>query len=141
MSTTPCECVIPNGGYCPRHAIQKPAHWVHLCQTKPKYYAAWESGHGPGQPQPQPPSTVQRTAAYLLCPYRGDILTTISGRTAGCGCASSRVHVYHCTHFDEPILQKSPPRCLPDIVALVPAYTGRTCHTCTPPPHPPTGPS
>jgi hypothetical protein len=48
-----CVCDIPNGGYCKRHGIQKSAHWVVLCTTRPKYFQAWEDGYGPGQNMPR----------------------------------------------------------------------------------------
>ena len=128
MTNTPCECVIPNGGYCPRHSLDKPAHWVHLCQTKPKYFDAWEAGRGPGNPVP--PRETKPDPHYLLCPRRGQVLATVSARKAGCGCGSSRVDVYQCELFDEPVLKKAAARCLADIAELVPAYTGRTCREC-----------
>jgi hypothetical protein len=46
---TLCECTIPDGGYCERHAIHKTAHWVELCQTRQAYWQAWEEGWGPTQ--------------------------------------------------------------------------------------------
>lgn len=46
-----CACTGP--GWCERHKVDKPASWVKLCQTSDKYWTAWESGHGPGQNNPQ----------------------------------------------------------------------------------------
>ena len=44
---TNCEC--SESGWCERHKCKKTAHWVHLCQTRPDYFALWEQGKGPGQ--------------------------------------------------------------------------------------------
>lgn len=44
-----CECTIPTGGFCERHQVEKPAHFVKLCQTNLVYFRAWEQGRGPGQ--------------------------------------------------------------------------------------------
>ena len=44
-----CECNIPDGGYCERHDVEKSAHMVKLCQTKERYWIAWEENRGPGQ--------------------------------------------------------------------------------------------
>ena len=44
-----CECDIPDGGYCQRHDVQKTAHWVMLCRTRPEYFRLWEDNQGPGQ--------------------------------------------------------------------------------------------
>ena len=49
---TDCQCEEP--GWCERHKVRKGAHWVYLCQTSEKYYAAWEEGRGPGQMVPTP---------------------------------------------------------------------------------------
>jgi DNA-directed RNA polymerase subunit RPC12/RpoP len=71
--------------------------------------------------------------AYLNCPHRGPVLTEINARTAGCGCASSTVDVYHCRHFHEPVLRSAPARCVEAIREQVPNYTGRTCRACSVP--------
>jgi hypothetical protein len=42
-------CVCKESGWCERHQCIKTDHWVHLCQTDPDYFAAWENGTGPGQ--------------------------------------------------------------------------------------------
>ena len=47
-----CECSIPDGGYCNRHHIEKTAHFVLLCHTRPEYFQAWELGIGPRQRAP-----------------------------------------------------------------------------------------
>lgn len=39
-----CKCIIPNGGFCPRHKVEKTARDVWLCQNKPHYWRAWEGG-------------------------------------------------------------------------------------------------
>ena len=44
---TGCECTEP--GFCKRHGVEKPAHFVRLCQTRPSYFNAWEEGKGPRQ--------------------------------------------------------------------------------------------
>lgn len=44
---TPCECI--SAGFCQRHNIRKPEHWVKLCATKKAYFDAWENGRGPGR--------------------------------------------------------------------------------------------
>ena len=49
MTDCPTICDIPEGGWCYRHNIRKTAHWVQLCQHNPQYFAAWETGRGPGQ--------------------------------------------------------------------------------------------
>lgn len=58
QSTTECEC--PLAGYCERHKTRKTPHMHLLCATRPKYFALWETGVGPGQqvqiaPRRQPP--------------------------------------------------------------------------------------
>ena len=76
------------------------------------------------------PQPAEETGRWLLCPRRGPSIATINARKAGCGCGSSRVEVYQCELFDEPVLKKAAARCLADIAELVPAYTGRTCREC-----------
>lgn len=44
-----CDCPILEGGWCDPHQIEKSAHWVHLCLTKPRYRLAWNDCRGPGQ--------------------------------------------------------------------------------------------
>jgi len=44
---TGCICTTP--GFCERHKCRKSEHWLHLCQTRPDYFQAWEEGRGPGQ--------------------------------------------------------------------------------------------
>jgi hypothetical protein len=44
---TNCECKL--AGFCARHNVKKNAHWHSLCQSKPRYFDAWERGEGPGQ--------------------------------------------------------------------------------------------
>lgn len=46
------DCVCPIAGYCERHKVNKSEHWHSLCQTRDKYFAAWEEGRGPGQQLP-----------------------------------------------------------------------------------------
>lgn len=45
------ECTCTGPGWCERHRIEKTALMFKLCQTKPKYFEAWEEGRGPGQPK------------------------------------------------------------------------------------------
>ena len=67
---------------------------------------------------------------WLACPHRGQPIATVSARKAGCGCATSRVEVYQCQRFNEPVLKKSPERCREAVAAEIPGYTGRTCREC-----------
>ena len=82
----------------------------------------------------------QQTVARLNCTARGQILATIDGRTAGCGCAATMVPVYRCLQFDEPVLIAAADRCRNKLLALIPGYAGRLCRNCeepkqgTPPP-------
>lgn len=73
---------------------------------------------------------VKETAHYLTCPHRGSVVATVSGTTAGCGCGSSRVDVYRCSRFGEPVLKQAAQRCLEKIAAAAPGYAGRTCREC-----------
>jgi len=53
MKTTACECTEP--GFCKRHGIDKSQRLYELCQTRPKYFDAWEEGRGPKQERPAMP--------------------------------------------------------------------------------------
>lgn len=46
------SCICTQPGFCPRHQVEKHAHWHHLCQTRPDYFRLWEAGRGPGQSFP-----------------------------------------------------------------------------------------
>jgi len=97
-----------------------------LCRTNPKYREKWErQGQQPSKqpPRPDPPH-------WIKCPHRGKSIATISGRTAGVGCGTSRVDVYWCNYFEQPILKQSPPRCRQKVAEEVEGYTGRTCKEC-----------
>lgn len=115
---------------CLIHGKRMSPHLVHLCQTKPAYREKWERERD-GSPRQRPPR-----AAWLTCEYRGEPITTLPGRLAGAGCASSRVDVYQCSFFDEPVLKHSPARCRNAIIEQVPGYTGRTCRECDVPNQP-----
>lgn len=69
---------------------------------------------------------------WLKCPHRGQVLTTISGRVAGCGCPSSAIEVYQCTHpsINEPVIKQGKPPCLDSLREQVPGATGKTCLKC-----------
>lgn len=67
---------------------------------------------------------------WLLCPHRGSAIAEVSGSEACCGCASSRVHVYRCEQYGEPVLKQSDPSCVERLAAKVPGYAGRTCREC-----------
>lgn len=70
---------------------------------------------------------------YITCPYRGPVLTTVTGQQAGCGCGGSVFEVYQCLHpehHNEPVLKQADARCLEKILAKAPGYTGRTCREC-----------
>ena len=97
-------------------------HLAHLCQTNPKYREKWQN-----QRVQQPPS---QKPHWIMCPHRGKSITTISGRTAGVGCSTSRVDVYWCNYFEQPILKQSPTRCRQKVAEEVEGYTGRTCKEC-----------
>lgn len=75
-------------------------------------------------------SSFREDGHYLLCQHRGQIIAELTGQQAGCGCLSSRVQVYFCEHFHEPVLKQAALRCLEKIQAEVPGYTGRTCREC-----------
>lgn len=68
--------------------------------------------------------------AWYRCPHRGDVLTTITGRVAGCGCSGATVEVYQCRHFGEPVIKHGHPPCLDSLREQVPGATGRTCRVC-----------
>ena len=44
-----CDCPIPDGGWCEPHQVNKTAHFVKLCRTKPAYRIAWNECRGPRQ--------------------------------------------------------------------------------------------
>jgi hypothetical protein len=67
---------------------------------------------------------------YITCPHRGDVLQTINARKAGCGCSSSLVNIYHCRHFDEPVLTFTPDRCVDAIRQECSSFEGRICRNC-----------
>lgn len=68
--------------------------------------------------------------AYLKCKHRGSVITTINGRVAGCGCSSTRIEVFECRHFHEPVIKQGHPPCLDTLREQVPGATGRTCREC-----------
>jgi hypothetical protein len=70
---------------------------------------------------------------FLACPHRRQVLATINARAAGCGCSSSEAEVYHCRHFNEPVLKQASARYLDKIKAKVSNYMGRTCRECVVP--------
>jgi hypothetical protein len=60
---------------CERHNVKKNQHWFMLCQTRPKYFAAWEKGIGPGQRKAtDPPIVVNRKSPGL-----GDVVSKALG--------------------------------------------------------------
>jgi hypothetical protein len=69
-------------------------------------------------------------ASIPSCPYRGQPLTTITGRVAGCNCPGAKIEVYHCRHFNEPVIKQGRPPCLDTLREKVPGATGRTCQKC-----------
>lgn len=71
-----------------------------------------------------------KTVNYLTCPHRGQVLATINGRVAGCGCSSTRIEVYECRYFHEPVIKQGHPPCLDTLREQVPGATGRTCREC-----------
>lgn len=77
-----------------------------------------------------PASLPGRPAHWSACPYRGDVVATITGDKAGCGCASTVAEIFLCRRFGEPVLKQAAMRCLGKIQQHVPAYTGRTCRQC-----------
>ena len=56
--------------------MQKPKHFVTLCQNNPKYWNAWEEGRGPGQVAP--------VGTKEDIPPRG--VGTILKKLLGCSC-------------------------------------------------------
>lgn len=100
-------------------------HWAELCRTNPAYRAKWEAQRD-NQPLPQKPPQPH----WIMCPYRGKSTATISAKVAGVGCGSTKTEVYQCGYFNEPVLKKSPARCLGAVAELVEGYTGRTCKEC-----------
>jgi hypothetical protein len=66
----------------------------------------------------------------VKCRYRGPVVATIAERVAGCGCSNSNVEVYHCLHFNEPVIKYGHPPCLDTLREQVPGATGRTCREC-----------
>lgn len=73
---------------------------------------------------------MEAVVAYLQCPYRGRVLTTIDARKAGCGCASTTVEVFHCQYFKEAVLQRVGAGCAPRLKGEIQGFTGRTCREC-----------
>ena len=116
--TTPfqnsCECDIPDGGFCERHGVNKPPHFVKLCRTKKAYWLAWEQGRGPEQ------SITQRQTKTVIIPkpkkakkkrpiLLGDMVsnalamvgiteervTKMIGRPCGCGRRKRKLNQLH----------------------------------------------
>lgn len=95
-----CQCDIPEGGYCARHGIRKPAHWVERCRTKENWWMAWEEGRGPGQSRKAPAERVRRAGwgdkveAWLkkagITPERYTAIKAKFGLPPTCGCARRR---------------------------------------------------
>lgn len=69
---------------------------------------------------------------FLACPHRREVIATIRARSAGCGCAATRVEIYRCDKFNEPVLKQAgnSQSCLERITLAAPGYTGRTCLEC-----------
>lgn len=65
-----------------------------------------------------------------ICHHRGPAVTTINVRVAGCVCSSTRIEVYQCRHFNEPVIKHGHPPCLDTLREQVPGATGRTCREC-----------
>lgn len=40
-------CVCQSAGFCERHQCHKNGHFHMLCQSRPDYFALWETGKGP----------------------------------------------------------------------------------------------
>ena len=80
---TGCEC--PFHGWCERHRVNKSTRMHDVCQTKQKYFDAWEQGRGPGQTIVQKPkSVVIGPGTVLARKLRLRGYTTLEG----CGCKS-----------------------------------------------------
>ena len=47
-----CKTCDSAGGFCEPHQVEKTAHLVHLCNTRPEYLRAWNEGRGPRQRKP-----------------------------------------------------------------------------------------
>lgn len=73
----------------------------------------------------------QEDSRWLDCPHRGDVLSTITGRVAGCGCQGSIVEVFRCDRFPDPVIKAGHPPCMDTIREQVPGFTGRTCRECS----------
>lgn len=94
------DCKGP--GWCERHKVDKPAHWVHLCQTRPDYRAAWEAGRGPGQARTATEMRVTRAKNGLgdsvesmlktlgITPERYVEVKQMFGLPPTCGCAKRK---------------------------------------------------
>lgn len=67
---------------------------------------------------------------WITCASRSDSINTISAKEAGCGCASTKVDIYRCYLFDEPVLKRAAKRCLPELRGTIDGFTGRTCQEC-----------
>ena len=47
-----CDCQIEDGGFCPRHKMEKSALLVRKCRERGVYFDAWEAGRGQVKVQP-----------------------------------------------------------------------------------------
>lgn len=75
-------------------------------------------------------NTEKDILAWLVCPYRGEVLSTINAQSAGCGCGGMQTEIHHCTYFKQPVLKQAATRCLEKIKEVAPTYTGITCQKC-----------
>lgn len=71
-----------------------------------------------------------KVMAYLSCQYRSQIEHFITAKDIGCGCASERISVYKCGHFNESVLIHASPRQTDALRKKILGYNGRTCRTC-----------
>jgi hypothetical protein len=98
-----CKCTITDGGWCEKHNVYKPVHWVHLCRTRENYFIAWEEGRGPGQrrivagmPTTKKPKRgigdrVEKILKTLgITPERYVEVKRLFGLPPTCGCAKRR---------------------------------------------------
>ena len=131
-ATYVCTCQ-PTGTltWCARHRVWKTAHWIHLCQTRPAYRAAWDAGRGPGQRHAcdgQDGRAQFEMPPWLTCSHRGERTLAVPARDYGCGCGQIQFH--ECRRFNEPVVLKLKHEVKRALVGAVSGYTGRACNVC-----------
>lgn len=92
MKTTNCYC--EKSGFCPSHNIHKNDGWFQLCQTREKYFEAWEQGIGPGQNKNEPFHHAKKVKVEKVGDILHSTLKTFGIKPKeGCSCNSYRLQM------------------------------------------------